>query len=61
MKRPVIRPKDIEPYTGLSIQTIYRLMKNGSFPAPLQLSANAVGWPLEAIEAWLASRKPVAR
>jgi predicted DNA-binding transcriptional regulator AlpA len=42
--------------TGLSRFTLWRKVRDGSFPAPIELSANSIGWPLSEIEAWKASR-----
>jgi prophage regulatory protein len=42
--------------TGLSRTTIWRLERNGTFPAHRQISANAVAWREDEIEAWMLSR-----
>lgn len=39
--------------TGLSRTQIYRLVKTGSFPAPIKLSAAISAWDESAIDAWL--------
>ena len=39
--------------TGLSKRTLYRKIERGRFPKQVQLSDGAVGWPVEAIDAWL--------
>jgi prophage regulatory protein len=43
--------------TRLSRSTIYRKMKAGTFPAPLDLSENRIGWMESEIETWVGSRK----
>jgi prophage regulatory protein len=42
---------------NLSRSTIYRKMKLGTFPAPLDLSENRIAWPESDIDAWLMTRK----
>lgn len=57
--QPILRSKDVLQATGLSRTSIWRGVKNGSFPAAIKLSANAVGWYAHEIESWLASRPRV--
>lgn len=38
---------------GLSRTTIWRQVKDGTFPAPVKLSAQAVAWPSSAIDDWI--------
>ena len=49
-------PKAVIQKTGLSRTTLWRLARRQEFPAPRQLSANRIGFPADAVEAWLASR-----
>jgi len=42
--------------TGLSAATIYRKVRNGSFPRQAKLGARASAWSGEEIDAWIASR-----
>ena len=42
--------------TGLSKSTLYRLIKQGAFPPPLQLAARAVRWRSDEVDEWLSSR-----
>ncbi len=41
--------------TGLARSSIYRLMRDGGFPAPLRVGPSSVRWPASEIEAWIAS------
>lgn len=52
----VLRSRDVCKRTGLSRVTIWRLERQGLFPARRQLSANAVGWLEVEIEDWIATR-----
>lgn len=45
--------------TGLSRSTIWRLEQANQFPRRRQLSARAVGWIADEIEAWLRTRTAV--
>lgn len=42
--------------TGLSRSTIYHQIKDGKFPAPVPIGDQAVGWPSDVIDQWLAAR-----
>ena len=38
--------------TGLSRTTLWRKVKDGSFPAPLKLTAHNIGWLAAEVLAW---------
>ncbi len=40
---------------------IYKLIKEGQFPKPVQLGARAVAWVDEEVEAWIRERITVSR
>ena len=52
----LLRLSEVEARTALSSTTIYRKMREGSFPEPLKIGARAVRWPESEIEAWLSAR-----
>ena len=52
----LLRLSEVQTRTALGRTTIYRKMREGSFPEPLKIGARAVRWPESEIEAWLASR-----
>ena len=61
MAERILRRPEVEARTGLSRSTIYSMMAEGDFPKPLLLAKRAVGWPENAIAAWLESRaRPAA-
>ena len=41
---------------GLKRATVYKYMKAGTFPEPMQLGERAVAWDAEAIAEWQAAR-----
>lgn len=57
----VLRRRQVEARTGLGRSSIYALIADGQFPAPIRLSANAVGWLEHEIDAWIAERARVSR
>jgi len=57
---PIIRMRDIPLVTGLCRSAIYKLIAEGSFPAPILLSQRARGIPLSRVQAWIDGR-PSAR
>ena len=42
--------------SSLSISTIYKLMADGALNRPSKISTGRVAWPVDYIDAWLASR-----
>jgi prophage regulatory protein len=62
MRRPAV-----EERTGLKKTTIYKLIRAGDFPKPIQLtgapgkSRCAVAWRESDIEAWIAKRANIRR
>lgn len=57
MNDRILRRPEVQTRTGLSRSTIYAMLAEGAFPAPVRLGARAVGWPESEIAAWLESRK----
>ncbi len=55
----LLRRSEVETATQLSRSTIYRLMRAGLFPEPLQIGPRAVRWRESDLLAWLHDR-PVA-
>ena len=48
--------REVERRTGLSRSTIYRKMRDGTFPVPLKVSERAVRWRESDIRAYVDSR-----
>ena len=57
MQNEFLRWPRVRQLTGLSRSTVWRLEKNGQFPARRKLSANSVGWSLIELQAWMQSRR----
>lgn len=55
--RKILRLRDVEAVTGLSKSSVYQMMQDGTFPRAVKLTAKAVGWFEDEIEAWLSSRE----
>jgi len=51
----VLRRPDVEALTGLSRSTIYKFMKDGTFPKAVKIGPRAVGWRRADIDDWLSS------
>jgi len=56
----LLREAELRSRIKLSHSTIWRLVRAGKFPPPLQLSTRAKGWRAADIEAWLAARAGIA-
>lgn len=52
----ILRIADVKTATGLGRSTIYRMIGNKQFPAPIKLSQKAVGWPESIIQRWISQR-----
>lgn len=50
-KLPIVRRQ-----TGLSGATIYRLIKSGTFPAPVKVGIRASAWVGAEVDRWVAER-----
>jgi len=58
--RAMLRPRAVTAITGLSRTTIWRRVKAGTFPAPLDLGNGLIGWTPPMIDSWLNSRPHVS-
>ena len=54
--RVVLNGKTVEARTETSRVQRWRMIREGSFPAPVELSPNKLGWFEDEIDAWLESR-----
>ncbi len=57
----ILRLKQAKERTGLSRSTLYALIKEGKFPAPIALGARAVGWLSSDIDSWIEARVKASR
>ena len=48
-----LRLRQVIEATGLSRTTIYRKIREGSFPPPIKLGDRAVGWKDSDVSAWM--------
>jgi len=51
----LLKLTDVTRATGLGRSTIYRKIGEGTFPAPLALSAGCVRWDSDDLETWKAT------
>jgi prophage regulatory protein len=54
----LLRRPQVQARVGIGRTTIYAMVNDGTFPAPVQLGARAVAWRESEIDAWIASRTP---
>ncbi|TXM65682.1 AlpA family phage regulatory protein [Methylobacterium sp. WL12] len=55
----ILRFRDVRDRTGLSRTTVWRQVKAGSFPKPVNLTKHAVGWHETDIQAWQAGLRRI--
>lgn len=53
----ILRLPQVKGRCGLARSSIYARVKEGSFPAPVNLGERAVGWLESEIDAWIEARK----
>lgn len=51
----IIRLRTVLDRTGLSRSTMYRKMKDGTFPKRIPISIHGAGWYESAINQWIAN------
>jgi len=52
----ILRRKQVESRVGLKRSTLYQRVAEGTFPAPVNLGARAVGWVASEVDQWLRDR-----
>ena len=52
----LLRLSEVLARCGLSRSSLYRMMRDGSFPEPLKVGVRAVRWRESEIEVWLETR-----
>lgn len=48
---------ELKGMVGLSRPTVWRMVRVGKFPAPIEISKGRRAWDVNDVHAWLASRK----
>ncbi len=49
----MLSPRDVARLAGISTRTIDRMVRRGTFPKPMHLSARRIGWQAREVKAWL--------
>lgn len=52
----LLRRSEVQRLCQIGRSTIYRLIREGLFPAPVRVGPRAVRWPEHELAAWLARR-----
>ncbi len=52
----ILRSQEVRERTGLKRTTIHNLVKDGKFPAPINIAGNRSGWYESEILEWMKSR-----
>jgi prophage regulatory protein len=51
-----IRKRQVLEMIGVSRSTLWRMVRQGSFPQPVRITERSVAYLLEAVEAWMQAR-----
>ena len=57
----ILRLPEVLRITGLSRASIYRLVRSGTFPPSVKLTARTIGWNSTDIETWIAARAATSK
>ena len=52
---PLLRLTDVMRETSLSKTSVYRFIREGTFPRPRRIGRRCVAWPASEIDAWKAA------
>ncbi len=55
----LVREQTLVKELGIGRSTIRRMVEDGTFPAPIQISPRTIGWIREEIESWINTRKRI--
>ena len=58
---PFLRLPAVLKATGLARSTVYRMVAEHTFPAPVKLAKRAVGWRQDDVREWTNGRHTTAR
>ena len=56
MEDRMLSVREVVERVGLHRSTIWKKIRAGGFPAPIELCENKIGWPASEISTWLANR-----
>ena len=56
MEQKIIKIKEVLALCCISRSTVYRLIEEDKFPAPIRLSKKCRAWKISDIEKWIESR-----
>lgn len=51
----ILRRPAVLECTGLAKSSLYRQIQEGTFPRPVRIGKNSVGWKLSVVQEWIAS------
>jgi prophage regulatory protein len=57
----ILRLPAVLQATGLARSTVYRMMAEHTFPAPVRLGKRAVGWRYDDVRQWMKGRPTTPR
>lgn len=58
---PILRAADVCRSLSISVPTLYRWVRDGIFPPGIHYGPKCVGWPRQAVEAWLEQKSNSGR
>jgi len=56
----ILRPREVAHLTGLARTTLWRGVRDGTFPRPVRITPSTIGWCASDLTHWLAERRAAA-
>ena len=53
----VLSRREVAGILDISVQTLWRMVRDGRFPRPFRVSPGRVGWRARTVRAWIADRE----
>jgi len=60
-EKSILRLPAVMAKTGYKRSTVYKSIKDGTFPEPIKLGPQSVGWLASEIDAWIDARIKATR
>jgi prophage regulatory protein len=58
-EKTILRAVDVASILGVSLPTLYRWIRGGSFPRGFKYGGNTVGWTRETVESWISAKQNI--
>ena len=57
----ILSRREVAAIFGVSVVTLWRMVRRGMFPAPFRISPGRVGWRASTVERWIDQQEAAVR